>query len=598
MDDPKASIKGIYPDTATNVNITNKKDLKNCFDQHRFKVKMESVWDTIIEQDRDGRNRIYDKYYLVIRSAPVSVVPQTITNTIKKIKKEDFEKKNLLPRLDEIIDIIETADKNGIDFALKIEYKKGTDPQELMEKLYKMTSARKTIGVQCVMIDNQNPIRLTPREILLYWIDERISLLTDWIRQKYIKNKFEAIKREAFIIIKKSMKEYVNFVESCGFEDDELVDAVAKKFKLSRPQADYVLNQKFKTISKTNMKKLKKEFTDFNEKAEYYKSMASVKAIKGLIKEQLLEGIELFGTPRNSILYTKKSTKKEVKSNIRYLIYNTDEYYCVNKSADMEKISDTLDPSFKVMLIDDSENYMIFNKAGAVKNVQGIDFTSTINPIEHKLLKNIVSVLPVEGTKKITLVTATGICKSVDISISKGKGSRVIKLKDKDYLADAISTKKSGTLALLVADKMHYTDIKNIPDQKKGAAGNNVFKVIKKPTVSRAYFIPNSATHLFICCESGYFKVIENALAGRDKAKNHIGTNGKDIHSIVIQEGEDVTERQLISNEGIIDMNISVAGKKAVFTTDGKGKDIKIGTSISPPIKTLRFKKTDFYGII
>lgn len=87
LDDPTAKID-IYPDYAVPVDITNKSDLKGCFDRPKFNVDMRAQYEIEVDHKKDpNTGKVSEKYTVVFTSLPLNVIGNNIENRSSRLMK-------------------------------------------------------------------------------------------------------------------------------------------------------------------------------------------------------------------------------------------------------------------------------------------------------------------------------------------------------------------------------------------------------------------------------------------------------------------------------------------------------------------------------
>ena len=163
MDDPTAKID-IYPDTPVPLEITNKSELRGCFDREQFKVKMRAPYHVEVDQRPNG-SKVEDKHTIVFTALPLGVNGNQIRDEVTALKKAEEKKAN--KKFGEVVNIeVAVDDEAPGGIRVIVEYVRGYDPHVLAEKLFKATSLGKTVGVKYNLIFNNQPEVHTPREIL------------------------------------------------------------------------------------------------------------------------------------------------------------------------------------------------------------------------------------------------------------------------------------------------------------------------------------------------------------------------------------------------------------------------------------------------
>lgn len=595
LDDPNCPVD-IYPDTPMDVNIINKKELKGCFDKHKFPIRMEGKYRVEVIQDRVN-GKIVDKNYLVFTSYPVNTSPTNIEADLTKTDPKDPNNK----AFKEIRDVNPKPHEDTLEFY--IEYEKGYDPEILAERILKRTKFGDTIGAQFVLIKDNKPVRYTPRTILLEWIHIRIDQKRRYIHQKIVKILKEKVITEAIVIvIKQDALEEVARLIKTSKDDEALVEKLRNRFNLTVLQARYLADAQLKRFNKANAERYKERLKELDKEFKYYRSIADEDSIKAVIKEELKDGLKKYGRERVATLMNKVSKSLENASKI--LVYNEDKYYCLSSSEDLELISSKIDKSYDIIPFENIDKLGVFDSSGMIKIVEGYAFTITTDGIDIRNVlgkshdnSKCVKILPLKpNMKQVTMVTSSGYTKSIACKeLIKSAGGKVIKLNTGDTLCSVVYTLDSGALGLLSNDKLYYVDMKDIPLLKKGSSGNRIVK--SSDAISRSVFIDYTKEYIFIYGKSGYMKVIATKYLNFSKKKdNVIDMCGKEIFGIYSVDNGD-TFRVYIDGthmdyEFIID-------DTTIILTDQEDKKTKmrLSTTVASPTKILKANMSEYYSL-
>jgi DNA gyrase subunit A len=109
-----------------------------------------------------GVARIED-HSIIISEIPFQVRKSTLVEAIaNKVRSGD---------IDEISDLRDESDREGI--RIVVELKRGSNPQLVLQKLYKYTPLEWTFGANFLVIVDGNPRKLTLKELLFYFLAHR-----------------------------------------------------------------------------------------------------------------------------------------------------------------------------------------------------------------------------------------------------------------------------------------------------------------------------------------------------------------------------------------------------------------------------------------
>ena len=603
MDDPKAKID-IYPDTPAKLLITNKKDLRGCFDKKKFKVQVQAPYYVDKLRDKHGN----DIHVIVFTSCPMQTTGKIIEEQIRRIKLEDEKKDAASRKLPEVLNQIPAIDKNGGpgDLQFTIEYEKGYDPHVLAEKLIKSTDLGKVFGVNYTLAHEYQPKEYTPREILLEWISIRMDQKRRYFTQKKKLASKEKLQSKALLTILEDKKhggmdKCISIIRA-STNDEETKRKLQDTFGLTEFQATIVMNLRLKVLNKANIMveqdKYKKACSDYDKYTELCKEVN----IREAIKEDLRYGLKTYGQKRRGKLMNAKDELLGSADEDKIIIYSKDTFYCLKSYDELPKIIKSIDRTFKVIRIKSGDNLVLFNSMGKMRVLNGyaFNYTDTGISMEKVAFNDVVNISVISDIAKseLAFITRLGygkVLKYADIGNSvKGK---VINLNQGDELISVTKVEKDGILGLIDGDNVYYMKVDNIPVLKRSASGNRLIKSKSSVNVTGSIHTTGEHPYLLVYGESGYIKILDTSfLTFNTRKPNIIAMKGKNVYNLVpIDKNGSIT---LYGAKGSTKMDIKISDKVVITDPAGKTRNVKLATSIGDPTKLLSVGKHEFYQLI
>ena len=263
-----------------------------------------------IFESGDGSFKIRSRYSydadancIDILQIPYTTTIEQILNKISALVKEG--------KLKEVVDFRDEIDRDG--FKLTLDLRKGTDPDKLMQKLFKITPLESSFKCNFNIIIDGEPRQLGVVDIISEWIDFRKACLTREL-------KFDLGKKrdklhlllglgkilldidKAIRIIRKTEKEEDVIPNLCeGFSIDEIQANYIAEIKLRNLNREYIINR----ISE--IEDLKAQIAEIEEilKDEY--------KLKALIAKQLTDIKKKYGQPRRTQIIGADSIEEYVE---------------------------------------------------------------------------------------------------------------------------------------------------------------------------------------------------------------------------------------------------------------------------------------------
>ena len=279
---------------------------------------------------RTGRGsfKIRSKYQFDKKNNLIEVTEIPYTTSIELIMDKIIELVKA-GKLKEINDVRDETDLNGLKIAIEI--KRGTDPDNLMLKLFKMTPLEDSFPCNFNVLINEMPQVLGVKEIISAWCDFRINCIK---RQTRYEIGVKSQKLHLLNGIKKILLDIdkaVDIVRNTE-DDDEVIENLMKGFNIDKVQAEYVAEIKLRNLNKnyilnrlTEIEELKEDLEKLNE------LLSDVKLIKDYIKDELKEIAKKYGMERKSQILEagniEKYSSEEVIEDYNLKIYLTKEGY-------------------------------------------------------------------------------------------------------------------------------------------------------------------------------------------------------------------------------------------------------------------------------
>ncbi len=238
----------------------------------------------------------YNKSYNCI---DITEIPPTTTSEAVIDKIVELAKAN---KVKEISDIRDETDLKGLK--ITIDLKRGTDPDKLMQRLYKLTPLEDTFSCNFnVLIDGKPGIRGV-RELLNEWIRFRLNCITRRVNFSLAKKRKQLHLLKGLSKILLDIDKAIKIVRETENESD-VVPNLMIGFGIDETQAEYVAEIKLRHL---NREYILKRIDDIealeNEIAELEEVLSSEKKKKQIIISELQNVIKKYDTGRKSeILY-------------------------------------------------------------------------------------------------------------------------------------------------------------------------------------------------------------------------------------------------------------------------------------------------------
>ncbi len=299
MRDPECDLLSIMPapDFSTGGEILyDRQEMEKIYTTGRGSFHVRAKW----RYDKDSN-------IIEIYEIPYTTTSEAIIDKVAELVK--------LGKLKEIADMRDETDLGGLKLA--IDLKRGTDPDKLMQKLFRMTPLQDPFSCNFNILIAGVPKVLGVGQILEEWVAWR----SESIRRRV---HFELTKKQERLHLLQGLGKILLDIDRAiaiirGTElDAEVVPNLMIGFGIDEPQAEYVAEIKLRNINKEyilrqirDTEELEKEIADLQD------ILQKRSRIHTIIRQELEKVIKQFGEPRrSSILYKDELEEEPVEEEV------------------------------------------------------------------------------------------------------------------------------------------------------------------------------------------------------------------------------------------------------------------------------------------
>lgn len=335
----------------------------------------------------------YDKNdypYITITSLPIYGTNNVVNKIDEGIAAGKFP---------QIIDVNDES-KNDYGVRIVIKLKKGTDVNFVKEALYKYTPCEQSFRVNFEAVYGTELVRLSYKAYLELFIkfatDNKIKEYS--ARHYVVSTKLH--KLDAFIKIVGSpdIDKIINLIKKGKTSsDNELIELLISKYRLTDIQASYIINAQIKQLSRGYLDKYKEEFSKLSKEESWLEGrIASDKLIKEDVKNELIMLRNKYATPRICKV-VKVSNLGNIPEGTFKLVITENNY--IRKIGENENVNVIKGDRPKFVLnVSNLENVLLFDNKGRVfklpihripimaKNDPGIDVKGVIKGLTADII--------------------------------------------------------------------------------------------------------------------------------------------------------------------------------------------------------------------
>jgi DNA gyrase subunit A len=237
---------------------------------------------------------------------PTATTEIIIDKVIEKVKAGSIK---------EISDIRDETDKHGLK--ITIDLKRGTDPDKLMAKLYKMTALEDTFSCNFNVLVAAVPRVMGVKELLTEWIAFRTECVNRRVYFELSKAKDKLHLLEGLQKILLDIDKAIKIIRQTD-EESAVVPNLMIGFGIDRIQAEYVAEIKLRHLNREYILKRTKDIEQLKKDIEDMENILSSKArVKKIIVGELQEVAKKYGMPRRTeIIYSADIEEEEIVEEI------------------------------------------------------------------------------------------------------------------------------------------------------------------------------------------------------------------------------------------------------------------------------------------
>lgn len=254
--------------------------------------QFKKIYETGLGSFKVRSKYVYDKKSNIIEvtEIPYTTTAEAIIDKIVELVKAG--------RIREVSNVRDETDIEGLKIA--IELKRGTDPEKLMQKLFKLTPLEDSFACNFNVIIAGSPKLLGVRELLLEWVAYRFECIR---RGLY----FDIQKKKERLHLLKGLEKILLDIDKAvaivrETEDDrEVVPNLMIGFGIDEKQAEFVAEIKLRNLNKQYILDKTSEIADLTKEIGKMEDIVShPKKVNGLIVRQLEDIAKKYGQPRKS----------------------------------------------------------------------------------------------------------------------------------------------------------------------------------------------------------------------------------------------------------------------------------------------------------
>lgn len=504
------------PDFPTGASILGRDAAREAYETGTGKITVRSKSE--IEETARGRMRI------VITEIPFQVNKARLIESMADLVRNK--------KIDGISAIRDESNREGM--RIVIELKKDTNPNVILNRLYKHTQLQSTYSMIMLALVNGEPKILRLCEIIDEYLKHQKIVITRRTKFDLAKAEARAHILEGLLIALDNIDEVIKVIRS-SYNDAK--EKLMVRFGLSEIQSQAILDMRLARLQGLEREKIENEHSELMQKIAYYKSiLADEHKLMGVIKDELTEIKQKYGDGRRTKIVADDGGIDE-----EYLIDEEDVAVTLTHLGYIKRVPEntykaqrrggkgivgltTRDSDFvKDLIITSTHDYlMFFTDLGKVYKIKAYEIpeasrtakgTPVINFLNLDQGERVTAVIPVKefaDDNYLIMVTRNGTIKKTPMSqfdTNRKTGLIAITLKDDDKLISV--SQSSGEESVYVVTKkgksitFHEDDVRSMG---RSAGGVRAITLDKDDEVVSMELDSTGERELLVMTKKGFGK--------------------------------------------------------------------------------------------
>jgi DNA gyrase subunit A len=293
IDDPEIDMKGLMkhvkgPDFPGGGTIMGTQGIRDAYRSGRGSIRIRAK--AHVEPLKGGKDAI------VVTELPFQVKKGGEGGLITKIADLVRDKK-----ITGVSDLRDESDRTGM--RLVIELKRGGDPaQVVLNQLYKRTAMQQAFGINMVALVDGVPRTLSLRELIQHYVGHQKEVITRRTQHQLARAEARAHILEGLLVALDNLDAVIRLIRRSK-DPDTARDGLIDKFKLTRVQAQAILDMRLQRLTALEADKIKQEHKELIKLIKELRAiLADEKKVLALVKSELSEIGDRYGDERRTAI--------------------------------------------------------------------------------------------------------------------------------------------------------------------------------------------------------------------------------------------------------------------------------------------------------
>ncbi|MFA9452433.1 MAG: DNA gyrase subunit A [Candidatus Aminicenantaceae bacterium] len=454
-------------------------------------------------------------------------------------------------KIEGVADIRDESDREGMRAV--IEVKRGEHPEVVLNNLYKHTQLQTSFGIILLAIVDKQPKVLNLLDMMRYFISHRQDVIKRRTRFELKKAEHRAHILEGLTIALDNLDAIIALIRRSK-SVEEARNGLIKEFRLTKIQAQAILEMQLQKLTRLEREKIQKEYQDLLKLIRKLKRiLGSEKMILEIIVDELTQIKQEYNDPRRTEIIAEKISELTMEDLVKeedVAITCTDSGYIKRTSLSSYRfqirggkgkrgISMKAEDVVQDLFICSSHSYMlIFTNKGKLYWLKALYVPDVGVANRGKSIKNLVDLDPDERVSSVVAVRDFPenlyiVMLATDGKIKKTRLSDFRHIRKGGILAITLNRKVELMMAKLTDGKkdiiigteqgkaIKFSE-KEIRPMGRTAAGVRGISLAKKDRIVGMVVADNDESFVFTASTQGYGK----KTAAKEYPRHHRGGQG------------------------------------------------------------------------
>ena len=230
------------------------------------------------------------RHRLVVTELPYQVNKTTLIERIARLVRDD--------RIEGITDLRDESDRQGM--RLVIELTRNVEPEEVLANLFKHTQMEETFSLIMLALVDGEPRHLTLKKALLTYLEHRQTIVKRRSQYELARAQERAHILEGLLTALDHLDEVIDTIRRSRRAETARTN-LQHKFKLSRVQAQAILDMPLKRLAAIERQKIQDEYKEKKKQIKHLEGLLkSAKKIRAVVRDELMAVKERYADDRRT----------------------------------------------------------------------------------------------------------------------------------------------------------------------------------------------------------------------------------------------------------------------------------------------------------